>query len=68
MLRVWQRLQHLDGHHDVVIDDLALALSERATSDMQIIDFVLGQERVRFAVRTRPTVLADAFDALLVFV
>ena len=42
--RPGQRLQHLDGHLDVVVDDLALLLGQRAGADGQILDLVVGQE------------------------
>ncbi len=56
MLRPGQRLQHLDRHLDVVIDDLPLLLRQRAGANCQIDDFVRGQEIRFIAVDVMPVV------------
>ena len=51
-----QRLEHLDGRHDVVVDDLALFVGERAGADGEVLHLVVGQEVGLVAGHVAPAV------------
>jgi hypothetical protein len=57
-----QRLEHADGHHDVVVDDLALGVGQRAAADGQVLDLVRRQEGLHAAVGAADLALRQRLD------
>ena len=53
-----QALQHLDGGHDVVVDDAALGARQRARADAQVLHLVVGQKILHPALGVAPAVRA----------
>ena len=66
--RPWQGFEHLNGHVDMMIDDLALGRRQRACSHCQILDFI-AREKIRLiSIDVAPGVFGrDLSHALLMF-
>ena len=65
MLGPGQRLQHVNGGDDVVVDDLALLGGKRAARNAEVLDLVIGKEMGGIARLVQPLVAGDFSNVLL---